>query len=82
MTEREREARRLRLLLARLERDRESAFAVYERVGLAAGRARGSGPDPVATAAVALYLQNLLYGHRGDLPSCGARARRLASHRR
>lgn len=59
MTEREREARRLRLLLARLERDMESAFAVYERLGFATERARSSGPDPVATAAVALYLQNL-----------------------
>lgn len=59
MTERQREARRLRLLLARLERDLESARNVYERLDRAAERVRTSGADPVTVAAVALYLQNL-----------------------
>lgn len=59
MTEREREARRLRLLLARLRRDRETVQVVYDRVRLAADRVRESSADPVTVAAVALYLQNL-----------------------
>ena len=59
MTEREREARRLRLLLARIRRDRERVQVVYDRVGLAADRVRDSGIDPVTVGAVALYLQNL-----------------------
>lgn len=59
MTERQREARRLRLFLARLERDRETAAAVHARLHVAAERAQGSSPDPVAVAAVALHLQNL-----------------------
>lgn len=59
MTEREREARRLRLFLARLECERETAEQVYGRVREAAGRVQGPAPDPVSVAAVALYLQNL-----------------------
>lgn len=59
MTERQREARRLRLFLARLERDRETAASVQARLDFAAERAQSSSPDPVAVAAVALHLQNL-----------------------
>lgn len=59
MTEREREARRLRLFLARLERDRKSVAEVHERLRRAEERARTSGPDLVSVAGVALYLQNL-----------------------
>lgn len=59
MTEREREARRLRLLRQRLGSDRETTHTVHQRVTLATERTRGSGPDPVTVGAVALYLQNL-----------------------
>jgi len=59
VTEREREARRLRLLLSRLEDDRQTAAAVHDRLRQAEERLVASAPDPVTVAAVALYLQNL-----------------------
>jgi len=59
MREREREARRLRLLLARLKNDWETVTSVNLRLRVAVDRVRSSGPDPVAIAAAALYLQNL-----------------------
>ena len=59
MTEREREARRLRLLLARLKNDWETVTSVHSRLHVAVDRIHSSGPDPVAVAAAALYLQNL-----------------------
>lgn len=59
MTEREREARRLRLFLARLEQDRSAAEAVHRRLAVAVERVGASGADVVNVAAVALYLQNL-----------------------
>jgi HepT-like protein len=59
MTEREREARHLRLFLARLGQDREAAEAVHGRLAIAVRSARTSGPDVVNVAAVALFLQNL-----------------------
>jgi hypothetical protein len=59
VTAREREARRLRLFLARLQRDQGTATAVHARLRVAVERVRSTGDDPVAVAAVALYLQNL-----------------------
>lgn len=59
MTEREREARSLRLFLARLQRDRKAAASVHARLRAAADRIEASGPDPITVAAAALYLQNL-----------------------
>lgn len=59
MTEREREARRLRLLLARIQRDRKTAYVVYDRVRLASDRVRETVVDAVTVGAMALYLQNL-----------------------
>jgi len=59
MTERERQARHLRLFLAGLRQDGEAAEAVHGRLVLAVQSARASGPDVVHVAAVALFLQNL-----------------------
>lgn len=59
MTEREREARRLRLFLARIERDENVADSVHGRLHVAVERAQASIADPVAVAAAALHLQNL-----------------------
>lgn len=58
MTEREREARRLRLFLARIARDQDAAAAVLDRLRMAAERVRASVADPVTVGAAALYLQN------------------------
>jgi hypothetical protein len=58
VTEREREARRLRLFLARLAQDQAGAAAVLDRLRMAVERVRASVADPVTVGAAALYLQN------------------------
>ena len=67
MTEREREARRLRLFLARIRQEREAVESVYQRLTTAVERVHSSGPDVVNVAAAALYLQNLYTALEGLL---------------
>jgi hypothetical protein len=59
VTEKERAARRLRLLQARLHQDLDAVAQVHGRVRLAAERVVDQGEDPVTVGAAALYLQNL-----------------------
>lgn len=59
MTGREREARRLRTLVARLWRDWTVAERIHDRLGRAIGRIADDGADEVTVGATALYLQNV-----------------------
>lgn len=59
MTERERRARELRTLVARIGRDREAMESVHARLQRAIERVRSEGADDVTLGAVALYLQNV-----------------------
>ena len=59
MNVREGDARRLRTLIARLDRDWEIIEAVDQRVQEALERVRREGSDTVTVGAVALYLSNL-----------------------